>query len=409
MRKQNVAVKEKLPSSFRPFLLMHTGYLVFFNLPSIFINTFFLSIVDDARFTYMYNIILYLIQGIMMIAGAYALRKIPSRYCTRIGILLSSVGYLLLLLLREQSVRFMPLLALVMGAGGAFYWISFAMLLTDSSSDSNRDKAYSSIGLVGAVVTLIIPFTSGNIIRSFTDSTGYFVIFGIAFCIAIITVFLSMHIHEKNAEQGKSRFYEAIQLIKNTRSAKFSYAAIAALGLREGSVSFVLNILLYQMLKDERIIGINTFLTGAAAIFANMLCARIMRPNNRVRIFNISTTILLTICLLLIFQLNVFTVILTGMATFALTALMNNAANSVYFAAFDDTGLTSALRPEMFAIKEVILGAGRIAGIFILYFLPPTFFWCAIGLIILTGLQYITGALCHLSVTARKREKELQQ
>ena len=252
MRKQNAAVKEKLPSSFRPFLLMHMGYLVFFNLPSIFINTFFLSIVDDVRFTYMYNIILYLIQGIMMIAGAYALRKIPSRYCTRIGILLSSVGYLLLLLLREQSVRVMPLLALVMGAGGAFYWISFAMLLTDSSSDSSRDKAYSSIALVGAVVTLIIPFTSGNIIRSFTDSTGY-------------------------------------------------------------------------------------------------------------------------------------------------------------FAAFDDTGLTSELRPEMFAIKEVILGAGRIAGIFILYFLPPTFFWCAIELIILTGFQYITGALCHLSVTARKREKELQQ
>ncbi len=408
MRKQNFAAKEKLPSSFRPFLLMHTGYLVFFNLPSIFINTFFLSIVDNARFTYMYNIILYLIQGIMMIAGAYVLRKIPSRYCTRIGILLSSIGYLLLLLLREQSVRFMPLLALVMGAGGAFYWISFAMLLTDSSDDNNRDKAYSSIGLVGAIVTLIIPFTSGNIIRSFTDSTGYFVIFGIAFCTAMITVFLSMRIHEKPAERGKSRFYEAIQLVKNTRSAKFSYTAIAALGLREGSVSFVLNILLYQMLKDERIIGVNTFLTGAAAIFANMLCARIMRPHNRVRIFNISTTILLMACLLLIFQMNVFTVVLTGMATFALTALMNNAANSVYFATFDDTGLTNELRPEMFAIKEVILGAGRIAGIFILYFLPPTFFWCAIGLIILTGLQYITGALCHFSVIARKKEKELQ-
>lgn len=407
MRKRNVAEKEKLPASFRPFLLMHTGYLVFFNLPSIFINTFFLSIVDDARFTYMYNIILYLIQGAMMLVGAFALRKIPSRYCTRIGILLSSVGYLLLLLLREQSVSLMPLLALVMGAGGAFYWMSFAMLLTDSSSDSNRDKAYSSIGIVGAIVTLIIPFTSGNIIRSFTGSMGYFVVFGIAFGVAIITVLLSMRIHEKNAERGKSRFREAWQLIKNTRSAKFSYAAIVALGLREGSVSFVLNILLFQMLKDERIVGVNTLLTGAAAIFANMLCAKIMRPHNRVRIFTVSTTILLITCLLLVFKLNAFTVIIVGMVTFALTALMNNAANSVYFATFDDdSGLTNELRPEMFAFKEVILGAGRIAGIFILYFLPPTFLWCAIGLIILTALQYITGALCHASVIARKKEKE---
>lgn len=354
----------------------------------------------------MYNIIFYVFQGAAMILASTALRRFPSRYCARIGILLSSVGYLLLLVLRENSVNVMPLLALVMGSGGAFYWISFAMLLSDASSDSNRDKAWSYIGMTGSVVSLIVPFSAGNIIGAVSGIKGYIIVFGLAFAVAIITVLLSMRIKENSAEAGKNRFKEAINLIKSIKSAKYSYTAIAFLGLREGSASFVLNILLFQMLRDEKIVGINTLLTGAAAILANMLCSKIMHPQSRVRIFNTSVTILLITCLLLLANINVYTVIAVAMMTAALTALMNNSANSVFFATFDgNDGLTTQLRPEMFAIKELILSVGRVAGIFVLYFVPNTFAWCMGGLIILTVLQYFTGLMCRKSVQEKKREK----
>ena len=74
--------------------------------------------------------------------------------------------------------------------------------------------------------------------------------------------------------------------------------------MREGAFTFILSIVLYQMVSNELLVGFNTFLSAAAAIASFVIASRILSLTNRVRYMGLAVAVLTGIAAVCIFHLS---------------------------------------------------------------------------------------------------------
>jgi YQGE family putative transporter len=297
----------------------------------------------------------------------------------------------------------MPLIAFVNGAAGGFYWLGYMLATKHSTTNANRDSALGLIGTSTAVVQMAAPFCSGLIIRLVKGTAGYLAVFFVSFVFAVVTFFLAGRVSSHNYEAGVPKpLKTALSLAAISPGVKFGLASEFGRGLYDGAFYIILNLLIYQLVKDEFMVGLNSFIAGSAGILFNLLAARILRPSNRAA----STAVAASFLAMSIAVLGVWTstgmligVSIVNAAVLTFTSIPNN---SMYVYVVEGLGDGGEHSPELFAFREIWLNLGRIAGVCLLLFIPQSMGWCIAGLFVLSISQYYTAFANKRASAARK-------
>lgn len=404
---------DRLNKDFISFSFMHVMYLMATSITMTFVNTLLMRVASDdvaSAVVQKYNIVHFVFVGLSMVLAAFLLDRINNKKVILLGVALSMVTYLLVLVFMDIILDVYVIVAAVHGIATGIYWITYFNSLLIYSTDDTRDVAMGFIGVFSGLVSLVMPLVSGYVIAAFTGSfVGYYIMFGLCFGLAGVAVYLVLKLPEIKPERKKTRFK---LLMKNIYTQKVWHLVIHMdffKGIREGAFGFFLNVLLFSIIKDEGLIGLNGFLVAIASMVSCIVAGKIVNPKNRLKHMLLSTTILAVVNAVLFYELNTLTVLLLSVVNSYLGVFIVNPTTATLYTVLDNIKGADEHKNEVLAVTECYKNAGRIVGVLLIMFLPKTDFYSVLSLFILVVVQYITALYAKLTMNeVQKKLKEYQ-
>ena len=355
----------QLSSIFYRFLRVHASFMVFTTLPSVFINTYLMGQTNNFNVVLLYNAMVYLFSAFGMFFSAAVIHRFSSGAVSLVGIIGYNLLYLQLILYGEKAPDFAVLLGITAGLAGSFYWMSYSNLVTEYTDLQNRDSGLAVINITVSFINLLVPLISGILISLVGGINGYYTVFGLAFVIAVITAVGVIRLPKASCALGAVHYGDTFSHVWKHKCLLYGILAQGAMGMREGVFSFILNIILYSMIKNEALVGFNTFLSGGAAIASFMVINRIVRVHNRMKFMRIAVAALFAYSLCTIFTLNPVVVLLFTAVNSLFAGFITNSCFVSFLDAVQVVPSSGEKRPELFAMKELALAIGRCIGILV--------------------------------------------
>ncbi|MFA9380733.1 MAG: MFS transporter [Acetanaerobacterium sp.] len=411
VRLANVLGTSVLSKKFMTFAGVHTCFLIFINLHGVFINTLLFRVTGDNTIILWYNIIFFLSCSISMPLGAMFMRKTSPSVSSRTGISLYILMYITFFALMFTGTlkQGMPLIAVLSACAATTYWIAYNVMLIEFSTERNRDVGLSLIGMSGGMVALVMPMISGFVISGFVGMTGYYVMFGISLMIAIATMLLSASkIPPIPSKTHKTYFKLAVHDVLTTPVWRICMSCEFVKGMREGTFMFFLNLLLFDIVQNEAIIGLNVFLTAMLSILANWTIGKFLRPQHRIRWIFTAVTVLFFASALLFFRLDALTIMLMSIVNAYFSIILLNPIAAVLFSLFGRTEHGAQAKYEFLGMKDSFLGLGRCLGVVVVLLFPQTQRGYLIVMCVLTATQYVTVFLAHRAIKQLEGTTELE-
>lgn len=386
------------PDAFNVFLLVHTSFLIFTRLPAIFINTMMMVPGEGIEAVLLYNASLFAAGAVFMVVATYVLKKTGARFTTVIGILSYLSLYLLIIALGSRAAQFHLLIGLVNGFADGFYWLSYGQLLTSTLNSRERDRGLAVINVIASLVSLVIPFLAGLLIRVIGGLSGYITVMAIASVIAVATCVLSVRLPNiRSGGEGAEKKTDFIAAVRVIRQKPLIFSALmgqCSKGIREGAFAFMLNVALYQIIRDEFLIGVNTLLSSAAGILAYAYMSRAIRPDNRIRFMKIS---IISLCFLAAAGaglINPVMLILYSVVNAALIGPILNGGYTVLLDTVTNEPAAKSRQPELLTLNDCFLVTGRCIGLTIIFIMGRLFGQSVqvhlISLLLLSLTQFLT-------------------
>lgn len=382
---------EHLNKEFLQFAGMHISYMLATSITMLFVNTLLMRVASDPTLiTLKYNIVHFIFVGLSMTWASMCMRKWSNKIIIIIAIAMSMLTYLLTFIFMGTIDKVYMLVATVHGMATGFYWITYFNSLLLYSRDDTRDIAMSFIGIFSGTVSLFMPMISGFVIENLSGFLGYYVVFGVCFLIAGFTVYLALRLPLIPAIKEKTRFRLLLKKIYTEKVWFFVIHMDFFKGMREGAFSFFLNVLLYEIVKSEGLIGFNSFMAGAISMLSCVVAGKIMRPKNRIKLMTIGIFILTSLAGLLLLRMDVVTILALSLANSFLGVFVVNPTTTTLYTVFDNVEDAARLKTEVLGTTECYKNAGRILGVILIMLLPSSPFFSGVSLVVLTATQFIT-------------------
>ncbi len=396
-RENTQLAKYFLGGTFSRFLLMHTCFMIFTTLPGVFINIFLLGQTEDMNVVLYYNAVFFISGAVCMALASYVLSRFNPSVVAVVGILFYNLLYLTLILLGKNASKYFVLLGLIIGIADGFYWIAYGYLLSTCTNLENRDKGIATVSFFSAVVNLLIPLLSSMIISKIGSIQGYLVVFGLAFVVAVATGIMAVLLPRPPKTDESIHYKDTVRLIKKERCLAFSLAGQSVKGIKEGIFTFILSILLFNLVKNELLIGFNTFLSAIAAIISYGIIRRYVTRENRVIYMAIAVVVLSCYNVSVLFFLNVWTIVLFSVIDAFFTGFIVNSSYSIFLDAIQVVPNADKRRPELLVINEALLVLGRCIGLIVMIVInlatDSDMLWQVAGLLFLTLTQFLAVKL----------------
>lgn len=270
-------------------------------LSNIFTNVFFWRETKNLIVIAIYNLIIYLVTPTAFVAAGILAKKKNPVYSLRIGLIIYSIFYALILYIGGRGRMYIYLLGAVNGVAAAFYWLPFNVLCFDFTSINNRDTFNGLNGGLGGLASIIGPITAAYIISRFKGFVGYKIVFFISFVAFIILAFISSrfkHDSSKGKLDMKKVFISDNNKWKIAKKANFSW------GFRDSTIMFVINVLAIQVLKSELNLGILALTAALITSGSCILVQKIIKPERRKIAILIGTIGAFTSMFILVFRLS---------------------------------------------------------------------------------------------------------
>jgi len=400
---------DKLNHEFLQFSAMHLMYMLATSITMIFINTLLMRVSADPNIALKYNIVHWVFVGLSMTWAALSMRWLNNKIVITIGILLSMSTYLLTLIFMNSLDSVYALVAIVHGIATGFYWITYFNTLLIYSHDDTRDIAMSFLGFFTGVISLIMPMFSGYVIQFLPGFVGYYVIFGLCFGLAGLALYLVFRLPTIPASKRKTQFRLLMKKIYTEKIWFFVIHMDFFKGIREGAFSFFLNVLLFEIVKSEGLIGTNTFLISIVSMISSIVAGKVMRPKNRIKFMFLSTTLLTIFTSLLFLNLSVMTILILSVVNSFFGIFLINPTTTTLYTVLETDPNAQNIKPEVFSITECYKNVGRILGVTLIILLPKENFYYVLSLAILSATQYLTVLFAKITLDTVKKYKTIEK
>ena len=261
------------------------------------------------------------------------------------------------------------------------------------------------------LVNLTVPLLASFVIDRVGGTKGYITVFAMAFAVSLVTCALALRLPKRHTETEHHVDYPfTFRAIARNRHLLYGLAAQSCKGVREGAFTFILSIVLYQMVSNELLVGFNTFLSAAAAIASFVIASRILSLTNRVRYMGLAVAVLTGIAGVCIFHLSPVMVIVYTVVNAFFAGFLENSTYSTFLDMMQLVPEMDDHRPELLAINDTVLEIGRCLG---LGFFLAMNLWVGESirvqvwsLLLLTLTQIGTVLLCGRAMAAAPKDRQ---
>ncbi|AZR72711.1 hypothetical protein BBF96_04475 [Anoxybacter fermentans] len=347
-------------------LLIHGILTLGIGLSNIFVNIYLWRISKDLQILALFNLFLFIIVPFTFIFAGWLARNYDRLWCLRIGVVIHTVFYLIILMLKKATVNYVIPLGILKGLGVGFYHLAEHILVFDLTRDDTRDFFNGINGFIAAFFGMIAPFISGLIIKNMPDLTGYGAIFSITVILFIVVEILSFFLHPRFCP-GPYCFW---QVLKNPDPNWRRILGIITLyGLRTGIFSFLTALMVFFASGNEFVLGSFSLVMGGLTLVSAFCLAYLVKPEKRASFIHLSSIMLILALIVLLWRSDWIGVLIFGVLTGLFDPFFDIPFESLSFKVIENDTIDNDLRIEYIVARELPLNLGRVVSISLFYFL----------------------------------------
>ena len=354
-------------------LLLAVGGL--FSLSTALSNTFvnvFLWKQSNGEFLLIaiYNLASVMLQLLTFIVAGRLAKKIDRIVVLRIGIIFLSIFFFTVLLTRNVTEETYWLLGILIGIGLGFYWLAFNVLTFEITEPETRDFFNGYFGLLNSFSGMAGPVAAGLVITKMKNMAGYYTIFSISLSLFVLAMIVSFFLQKRKAFGPYHFFTVVAERKRNKNWGRILYAHFFQ-GIREGTFSFMIVLLLFIDTNSELSVGIYGFVASLTSFLFYYLATKFIRPHLRKKAILIGGIILYLSLFLIAFEASFPRFLLYGFLISIAYPILLVPYDSLTYDVIGKARKVVQMRIEYIVVREVFLNFGRIVSIlcFILAFL----------------------------------------
>lgn len=384
---------EIMSDKFHVLSVNYIFLMIYTTLESIFVNTLLYRITPDISIVIIYRGITYISTATTMHLAAYAIHRKNPVTVVKLGGAIFLTMYIVLFFCMDYMDTFMYLTAILSGAGGGFYWVGHNSLLSHYTVPRNRDVGVSILCIIQGIATLFVPIISGSVISLgeaifSSPSIGYRVMFGVGMATVIAQIRYQSKLPAVEQSVRESEVKLTLKLLRKDITFKYMMCFECLRGFRDGAFGFILNMILFELITSESLVGLNAFLTGIMSITGAWAYGKLVKPSLRPRYTVIATTVMMLFCSIMLFKSSAPVVMLFAMVNSFFALFITNSAAISAIDIMTKNSLKRKCLGESLSFREVTLTIGRVSGLLVLTLFPATMTGRIIAMLILTLTQY---------------------
>lgn len=324
-----------------------------------FLTTYFIKTsIDSLVQISIYNIFVYSILAIASIIVCYIIKKKFKIETFRLGIIINFIYVLMIIILKENILNHLLIVAIIYGISTAAYWVPLGLFLINKVKNKERLEYETKNQIVKTIFKIILPILLGSIITV----SNYYITATIILFLSLIQIIFSFWLKPLNNTYEKFNLKKAWKKIKNIKQIKNTMFIeyLHGLCIASSSLTIITTILVFSALHTDFKLGIITSITSGIQMLIIFLYNKNEKIKKNKRIVLISSIIpiisliilLINKCSITIIVYDMLSKISTGLLTVIRTVQMYNTANHNI--------ITINEQNEFWAIRETCINLGRI-------------------------------------------------
>jgi MFS transporter, YQGE family, putative transporter len=358
-----------LSRSQKLLLGIHACYGLATTMSGLFLNLYLWRLSNDLTVNASFILVTFFFGTISFIVGALLSKKSDRIFSFQIGIGLTSLFYLLVILLQEKTAAYPMLIGILNGTATGFYWLGYLVLIYDLVDNQSRSQFMGKQMAVFGIVNTFGPAFAGFIITKF-DFIGYNLVFTLSLLLFFTGLILSFWL-PKDSSPKKPLYLRLLwRFNRRQPSLKTMWFGWLVWGICEGILAFFPTVILFMSVKNEFLVGISSILFGSVAVLSSLWHSRYNHKEKEPYTLLMVWLMYFLACVPMILNMNIWTVFIFLIVNEISKSLLGVTYFSFMFRTIKDLP-KQGLRTESMVMREIMLNIGRILSIitFILLYL----------------------------------------
>ena len=326
-------------------------------LTAYFISTSTNSILNIA----IYYIFTYATMALSTLVVAALAEKRNRIKIFRIGIILNFIYILIIILLKEKIINYLPIISILYGISASCYYFPYNLFIINKVKNTERTNYMVKLFITISVVGILFPIIFGSIITI----TNYILTAVIVLFISLIQIILSFFITDNhNGDLEEYNLKKAWLELKKNKQVINCLAGEFFIGMNicNGALETVMVILILNSFKTNINLGIITSRVTLLSILVVKIYGLIYNKRDDKKVIIISSIIpVISLIIFLILKTNT-TVIIYKFSYVIFAEILSLVRKIKIFNLSNSKIVNKSNQCEFNAIREVTLNVGRVTG-----------------------------------------------
>lgn len=326
-------------------------------LTAYFISTSTNSILNIA----IYYIFTYATMALSTLVVAALAEKRNRIKIFRIGIILNFIYILIIILLKEKIINYLPIISILYGISASYYYFPYNLFIINKVKNTERTNYMVKLFITISVVGILFPIIFGSIITI----TNYILTAVIVLFISLIQIILSFFITDNhNGDLEEYNLKKAWLELKKNKQVINCLAGEFFIGMNicNGALETVMVILILNSFKTNINLGIITSIATLLSILVVKIYGLIYNKRDDKKVIIISSIIpVISLIIFLILKTNT-TVIIYKFSYVIFAEILSLVRKIKIFNLSNSKIVNKSNQCEFNAIREVTLNVGRVTG-----------------------------------------------
>ena len=326
-------------------------------LTAYFISTSTNSILNIA----IYYIFTYATMALSTLVVAALAEKRNRIKIFRIGIILNFIYILIIILLKEKIINYLPIISILYGISASCYYFPYNLFIINKVKNTERTNYMVKLFITISVVGILFPIIFGSIITI----TNYILTAVIVLFISLIQIILSFFITDNhNGDLEEYNLKKAWLELKKNKQVINCLAGEFFIGMNicNGALETVMVILILNSFKTNINLGIITSIATLLSILVVKIYGLIYNKRDDKKVIIISSIIpVISLIIFLILKTNT-TVIIYKFSYVIFAEILSLVRKIKIFNLSNSKIVNKSNQCEFNAIREVTLNVGGVTG-----------------------------------------------
>ena len=326
-------------------------------LTAYFISTSTNSILNIA----IYYIFTYATMALSTLVVAALAEKRNRIKIFRIGIILNFIYILIIILLKEKIINYLPIISILYGISASCYYFPYNLFIINKVKNTERTNYMVKLFITISVVGILFPIIFGSIITI----TNYILTAVIVLFISLIQIILSFFITDNhNGDLEEYNLKKAWLELKKNKQVINCLAGEFFIGMNicNGALETVMVILILNSFKTNINLGIITSIATLLSILVVKIYGLIYNKRDDKKVIIVSS-IIPVISLIIFLILKTDTTVIIYKFSYVIFAEILSLVRKIKIFNFSNSKIVNKSNQcEFNAIREVTLNVGRVTG-----------------------------------------------